>query len=228
MSQHTALIRISISLVLIAEILSILVLIGCSFVSIAWQDDYYGEPNHQFKTTTGVAHCKTFGLEGFGGGPTNALDSIAAWCSFLATVLGLTAFFTLLSNSTNNKCGCACCGTGKRGKIATVAMLFVASICQSLTLLVLAAPSCSDEYQGECQLLSTGFISIVCAPLWLLCATLVSKIPIREDDVVVVIQHAEPASLNEVEPSNAAAAAAAVLEKSSSKEQQQQGESDFS
>jgi hypothetical protein len=145
---------------------------GCEFVHIKWEDDYYDEQNHSFATTTGVAHCKVFGLWSFGG-PTNGIDSLAAWGSFLAPIAGLCGIINLSTSFW--KCCCNCCCSFS---LKTVAAMFGAAfIAQILTLLVLVAPACSDEYNGECTLLWNGWVSIGASIAWFLCTIAVLKIP---------------------------------------------------
>jgi hypothetical protein len=148
------------------------VLWGCSFVHIKWEDDYYDEKKHPFATTSGIAHCKFFGLTGFGG-PTNGIDTLAAWGSFLAPIFGFFGICFLCASFW--QCCCNCC---QKFSLKTVVGIFGAAfISQILTLLVLVAPACSDEYNGECTLLWNAYASIGASIVWFLCATVVLTIP---------------------------------------------------
>jgi hypothetical protein len=168
----------------LAVALGAVVLAGCQ-----WVDVYTGryDPNtgasniqeeRQFATTMGLLACKSVGLSGNYGGPTNGFDASSAIFGLLAPIMGLVSVILLCA--THWQCCCICC---RALSTRVVAILFgFCFLTQLLTLLILASAACSDEYDGECVLLLHGYLSIVTSTLYLICAVLVYNVSLTQAD----------------------------------------------
>lgn len=172
-------------LVMASYSLSLATYFGCSFYSVTYYKDYFPATGAQYAEydkmwgpwTLGVSFCK---YDVFQGGRVleSAVDIAAYWAAFLAPCLGLTAFIMLICLRTGCSCQCFYCLAGTSSFATTMcAFLMACSVLQFLSLLVLASPYCGTEYNGTCQLLRDGWLSLSAAILWAVSAFAAWKIP---------------------------------------------------
>ena len=162
---------------ILAVICSFAVITVCGFVDIQWDDEYYNEhigiesyvEENSYHTTSGILMCKYFGLQGYFG-PKNLMDTISSLSGLLSFIIGVIGVIV-------STCCCCCCTANSNGHPKgnwstpqhpiTPILFGICTILQPLTFLVLISPACTKEYDGECTLLPTGYISIGACFLYL-------------------------------------------------------------
>mmetsp|Transcript_35190 Transcript_35190/g.85168 ORF Transcript_35190/g.85168 Transcript_35190/m.85168 type:complete len:225 (+) Transcript_35190:88-762(+) len=178
-SKLCAMIALLIGLVALG--LSIYVLIACDFYEVSWTDPENGKTRTE---SPGLFNCKYLPREDKDNsnndrnnnkdspeaftGPMNGFDMIPVIAGFAAAGLGLFAVFMLYMSHWKIPC-CSRSSQQRFRNIGFSSCLFMmATICQSLTMLVLVSEACSEQHDGQCELLRNAYLSAGAAGGWFL------------------------------------------------------------
>lgn len=151
---------------------SIYVLVACKF----YEATFISENGVKVTEQPGLFNCKYHnGNLGSFEGPTNGFDMIATIAGFAAAVFGFIAIIVLHSSHWKSFLKVRNIG-------ASSCLLMMATLCQSLTLLVLLGEVCVDDDSSQCKLLTNAWLSAGAAGCWFLASCFNREVVGRGED----------------------------------------------
>mmetsp|Transcript_5898 Transcript_5898/g.13996 ORF Transcript_5898/g.13996 Transcript_5898/m.13996 type:complete len:175 (-) Transcript_5898:70-594(-) len=136
--------------------LTCVVFASCSFYSVAWID----ETGATFDAEPGLYVCKYTDGDAPFTGPKNFIDGLAVLSLVAGLISGTLATLAIGTSAANLKFkiknpGVASCG------------FMLAAVCQIPTYAVLIGAACDYRYEGDCKVLSNGYMNAGAIVVWI-------------------------------------------------------------
>lgn len=151
------LMRLMLAAGIVGIIITIVVFSSCSFYEAIWTD----ENGQIFEATPGIYACKYSDGSSPFNGPKNFIDGLAVLSLVIALISGILAtgaigtFGFMLKFRIKNP-GISSC------------LFMLAAITQVPTYVVLISAACDYTVEGDCKILTTGFVNIGAIGAWII------------------------------------------------------------